>query len=748
MSGISIGELIGTLALNDQFSGPINKVAKEVGFFGDSFGAITGVVGGAIGAVTGMTAAIGALGSRGAAVADVKGAFEDLTEKAGESADLMLGALREGTLGTISDFDLMKMSTGALGAGLVRTKDEMGILAAGAQMLADRTGGDTAQAFEMLTSSMEKGKAAGLRSMGVFVDMEAAVNDHAKALNKNVGDLTQHERATAINAATLAALKGQLDASGPATADFGDQLARGKVAVENFVDSLGLAIATSPVIKAGMDAVGEALSAAFGSSQSSLVETLMGFVNEFAIGLTYVGQVGTTAASVLVTGWYVVKTALLTVAAAIAEQVAQMTESVAKGAEFAAQLPGVSQGVKDFAVGARDLADGMRGAAGSLAEQTKEAFEGVKGNSELQATLDSVSGTLINVREKMEAAREAQAGSISTGTELVNNLNQQGAAAVATGESYWEMMERAAEMYNQTLALAEETAAKELELKNSIALANTTGLDQKLLQIEQERLAELASLQEKLVLYPEIYQQLADMVNEKYRIMGQAARGYHSDIIVQAGNAGFRTRAEMENTVAAAQDTYQRMKASGQFTYSELEKAHKKWKDAENQLNQSSALSTMQTFDLIANAAKTLIRAIFGNSKAGAIATAIIDTAQAVVKALASAPPPLNYGLAAAVGAAGLLQINKIRSTDASLAMGTVGTRFVDWGRESIVALHNEEAVVNKTQGSSLAGMVEDALHSQDQRTLEELRGLREDMDARDRRLPLLLRDASLLANV
>jgi hypothetical protein len=201
----------------------------------------------------------------------------------------------------------------------------------------------------------------------------------------------------------------------------------------------------------------------------------------------------------------------------------------------------------------------------------------------------------------------------------------------------------------------------------------------------------------------------------------------------------------MEQTVNAAKDTYDRMLASGKYTYSQLQAAHKKWKDAENELNTTSAQSATEKFELIANAAKTLIQAMFGKSKAGAIATAIIDTAQAVVKALASAPPPLNYGLAAAVGLAGLVQINKIRSTEASLAMGTVGTRFEDWGRESIVALHGSEAVVNKTQGASLAGMVEEALRTQDQRVTSEIQGLREDMDARDRRLPLLLRDAALL---
>lgn len=744
MSGISIGELVGTLALNDQFSGPINKAAKEVGLFSTSFGAISGAVGGAVAIIGAGTAAITLLGQRGAAVNDVREAFEGLTARAGESADVMLGALREGTLGTIGDFDLMKMANSALGTGLVSTTADMRTLAEGARLLADRTGGDTAEAFDTLTTAMEKGKAGGLKSLGVFVDMKGAIDEHAKALGKNASDLTQHERATAVNQATLEALRREIMAGGPATADFGDQIARGAVMVENFTDSLGSAIASSPVIAAAMTSIYEGIQNAFGDSQKSLVESLMVGVNEFAIGLTYVAQTGVVVAQGLTQGFYVVKTAILGILTASMGVITGLTEIADGVVQMAASVPGASALIGDLGSATAALKADANALTDSLREQTKEAFEGAMGHSALGEKLNSVNGFIVGLRDNMEAAKNSTATMNVAADETKNKFDNIGNSAKDAAKYTVDFFEVAAQAAIDENEAAKEVGQQKIDLANQIALANTAGLDQKLLQIEQERQAEIAALEEKKILYPETYQGVADLVNEKYRLMAAAARGYHTDILVQAQNMGFQTRAQQEQTAQNAQDTYERMKESGKFTYSELQKAHKAWKDAEASLNQTHTLSTMQQFELIANAAKTLIRAIFGNSKAGAIATAIIDTAQAVVKALASAPPPLNYGLAAAVGAAGLVQINKIRSTEASLAMGTVGTRFEDWGRESIVALHGQEAVVNKTQGASLAGMVEEALQTQDQRIGEAIQGLREDMDARDRRLPLLLRDAAL----
>src|SRR5262245_2053392 len=55
-----------------------------------------------------------------------------------------------------------------------------------------------------------------------------------------------------------------------------------------------------------------------------------------------------------------------------------------------------------------------------------------------------------------------------------------------------------------------------------------------------------------------------------------------------------------------------------------------------------------------------------GIAKAAAIAEALVNTFLAATKALASAPPPFNYAAAAAVTAAGLVQVAKISATEFS----------------------------------------------------------------------------------
>jgi hypothetical protein len=67
------------------------------------------------------------------------------------------------------------------------------------------------------------------------------------------------------------------------------------------------------------------------------------------------------------------------------------------------------------------------------------------------------------------------------------------------------------------------------------------------------------------------------------------------------------------------------------------------------------------------------LEGIFGQSKAFSIAQAIINTYEGFTKALAAYPPPWNYAAAAATLAAGLAQVQKIKSTTKSSSGGGGG---------------------------------------------------------------------------
>lgn len=222
---------------------PLTKVAKNAG---KAF-ALVGA--GAAAAAAGVIA----LGSRGAQVADVAAAFDALSESAGESADVMLGALREGVKSTMSDFDLMKVANKALGAGLLSTAADAETLAAGARLLAKRTGGDTAQAFETLTTAIASGRTAQLKQLGLFVDSKQAVEDYAAAQGKSISEVNDADRAAALQTATLAALRNELRENAPAAADFGEKIEQVKVELQNAFDALAVLVSELPAMATLLD---------------------------------------------------------------------------------------------------------------------------------------------------------------------------------------------------------------------------------------------------------------------------------------------------------------------------------------------------------------------------------------------------------------------------------------------------------------------------------------------------------------
>ncbi len=696
---IDIGELRGILTLQDNFSGGIDKAAKGLGVFSESFGAVTKFVGLAVGAIGAGTAAIVALGVHGADVADVQKAFEGLTARAGESADVMLGALNAGTLNTISNFELMKLANTALGSGMIKNAEDMGTLAQGAQLLADRTGGTAAEALATLTEAMAKGtsKQAGLKFM--FRDSTEAVAAYAQSVGKTPAQLSPMEEATAKSQAALKALREELDRNGPASADFGDNIAKGRKAVQDLVDNLGVAIATSPVVGAGMQAMGDALQAAFGGTQQSTIKTLMGFVSSFAIALTYVGQGAVVAGQVLVQAFYAAKTAIGAVMTVLVGVVAGVVAFVDTLAGLAQKIPGHAKWIDTFAASTDSARVYMEGLTKSLGEETAEAAKGAIGHSAASATLDKMGGVLINVRGAMEAAQRAQ-GDMATGADtLRKGVAGAGEAATLTAAQIKAMedatikAEAAISTANDNIAIAFET------LQQDLSLANKSGLDLRLAEIALAQQKEIAGYQWVAFQAPLEYDKLVAAIKEKYGIMAADATASFA-VQTQAAISWRDSSVEAAQKVLDnAEANLARLAASKQKTEQQMADAHAAVAAAEDNLDEAVYENKMARFAMLMSSASTILRALFGKSKAAAIAAAIIDTIAAVVKTMAAYPWPWSLIPAAAAAAAGYAEVKKIRDTDIGFAQGSRG--FVDFGRESIVALHGVERVQTREQAAA-----------------------------------------------
>jgi hypothetical protein len=705
---IEIGELRGIISLQDLFSGPAAAVKGKIGDIGESFSAVTQFAGIAATAVGATVGAIVALGTRGAAVADVEDAFRGLTARAGESADVMLGALQEGTLGTISNFELMKMANSTLGSGLITSSADMKTLAAGAQLLGDRTGKGTAAAFETLTEAMAKGRTAGLKTLGVFVDSSVAVETYAKSLHKNVGDLTDHERATALSQATVAALNKELTAAGPPVADFGDLIDRGKVAVLNFTDQLGVAIARSPVVAAGLGAITGAVQSAFGSNQQETVKTLMGFVNRFAIGLVEAASVGVEAARFITNAFEGSKVLFNAFLELLFKGISAAAGAMADLAEKGKAIPIIGTQLAAAAVDLRGVAD----EAGSLAIGFGEMKDkGLDAAATLNAGFDGVKAFLGKTEEAMRATLSAEFDLNTGAAALTTGLGQTGQAAGLTKAQIAAMEEATRAAQNALMDMATNAALQMQTLDDQIALANKAGLDRQLLDIQQHYVDAMASYQGYARLLPEEYAALTAKVETLYGLQTAAAVESFTQQAAAAVNTGSTQRQAAEKTVAAAKANYDQLLNTGKTTYAQLAVAYKAWQESERALAKIVHEEKIAQIDTLARLGVRVLGEVFGQGKAAAIATAVLDGYAAVVKTLAAYPWPWSLIPAAAIAALTGAQIAKIRSSPGpSFAEGSPGTMFEDFGRGTMVTLHGHEAIITTSQAESVADMVRSAI--------------------------------------
>ena len=116
----------------------------------------------------------------------------------------------------------------------------------------------------------------------------------------------------------------------------------------------------------------------------------------------------------------------------------------------------------------------------------------------------------------------------------------------------------------------------------------------------------------------------------------------------------------------------------------------------ENELRAQNFDSTLSFISTLASAKNKALAAV---GKSAAVAQATMDTYAAANRALASAPPPFNYGLAAAVVAAGLANVAKIggvQLAEGGVVLPRVGGTMATIGEagraEAVIPLDDEDA--------------------------------------------------------
>jgi hypothetical protein len=391
--------------LDDLKSGLSASEAMIVGFSA-SIGTILGdAIMATIGKLGDLVAALPEIALHGSEVADLADNYNRLTTQAGLLGDQLLGSLRAGTHGTVDDFLLMQRVNKDLAAGLDLSEEQFKSLAEGAFALANVTGVDTVQALDAMNDALIKGKPKALEALVGVIDLKQAEEDYAKSLGGTAKDLTEDAKLYADRKAMLEAVADATKRLGEQTDGLDEIVAQAKTAWTNFLDELGKAIATSPVITAALQAIKQALIDAFGSSAQDLVKQVAAGIDEAAFALIELAKVGVNTAGLLAVEWSAAKKLYGDLAQIIDGDVLVFKSLAGAVAEVGAalHLPGAAESVARINREMDMIMDRMMARGKALQEE--DANQG-RVNQTTQHYLDVLEG----IRGKMETAREAAKG--------------------------------------------------------------------------------------------------------------------------------------------------------------------------------------------------------------------------------------------------------------------------------------------------------------------------------------------------
>jgi hypothetical protein len=393
----------------------------------------------------------------GADVDDIAGNFESLATSAGHVSSTLLGALRDATHNTISDFDLMQVANESLAAGVRLTDADFGKLATGAFNLANATGVDVKDALGQMSDAMITGQAKAVQLLTGKVDLESAERRYAIAIGKTRDELTPEQELEARRAALLDAVAAASARVGEQTDGIGEKVEQARARWDNFRAGLALSIAQSPVLVAGFDAIMGALERAFGDDQQGLIDAITSGINTGAVAAADFALAAIAMADGAASAFGALMVPIDAVIFGILDLVARTAEAQATMGELAASVPGVGAAFDSSAVAARGAAT----AWGEMRDQAQSDLDTAKalatGHGAVHDTLTRLSGAVGEVKASMEAARLS---SQAAGSALDAHATSAGGSAEATRAAAAAAADEAAQLKKQEEALKAAAAAQ------------------------------------------------------------------------------------------------------------------------------------------------------------------------------------------------------------------------------------------------------------------------------------------------
>ena len=196
----------------------------------------------------------------------VEGGFKSLTKGIGGASDT-LNKLQKATDGTVSNLDLMTQANNAMLLGIFENNDQMGEMFDVAQRLGTALGKDTLFGVESLVTGMGRQSKLMLDNLGIIIDVEKANEEYAKSIGKTASELTDQEKKTAFNNATMKEAKKLVESLGEEQLTTSDRINILKSSATNMAGVIGTAL--TPAFNKSLDVMAD-----FSVQVSNAVNTL------------------------------------------------------------------------------------------------------------------------------------------------------------------------------------------------------------------------------------------------------------------------------------------------------------------------------------------------------------------------------------------------------------------------------------------------------------------------------------------
>lgn len=343
-------------------------------------------------AVAGAITSIVELGTEGSKIQGVTEAFDTLAIKAGTTGDVLRDNLLTGVKHTIDDMAVMQDTAKLLGSGMKLTGDQALLMGQAARELGKATGTDASSGLEMMSSALVTGRTRSLQMQIGLIDVAAGEEKFAASIGVTRAELNAAGLLEGKRIAIFDATQSYLERLGISELSFAEKIAKGEVAIEDWVDGLRLSVGTSKDVNEALDTVAAAISRAFGAESQTMADAIVSGINAFSRGVTAVVPYIETFASA-------VKTVL-----SAAVQWAPLFETIAAGV--------VTWYV---ALGVATVAMGLAGLAATAYGATMTLLTG-----EMVATTAAVEGVTFSVHTLASAVASFAAG-YALGTWLEKN---------------------------------------------------------------------------------------------------------------------------------------------------------------------------------------------------------------------------------------------------------------------------------------------------------------------------------------